>query len=162
MRPVAAHEVHVARAVGELEAELLDGEALRGLGIGRVEHYVRELDRTIAVRRQRCGRRLDDEAIGFTVRPLDLAVFADLGARAAEGDAADRRFALLEADDVGQTRRAAQFPVARGRQSPDLLEKVRGLVDIGYAQLDALQLHAGISAQERSEKASTLTLPSVR
>src|SRR2546425_12604354 len=142
MRPVAAHEVHVARAVGELEAELLDGEALRGLGIGRVEHYVRELDRTIAVRRQRCGRRLDDEAIGLAFRSLYFTLFPDLGTRAAERDAADGRLTLFQSDDVRQPGGAAQLSVACGLQSPDLLEKLRGLLDAGDAQLDALQLHA--------------------
>src|SRR5258706_1511386 len=95
VRAVAAHEIHVARAVADLEAERLDGEALRRIGIGGGQHHVRKLDRPVALRRERRHGRLDDEAVSLAVGSLDLALLADLGARAAKGNAADRRLALL-------------------------------------------------------------------
>src|SRR5258706_896578 len=142
VRAVAAHEIHVARAVADLEAELLDGEALGGIGVGGIQHHVRELDRPVALRRQRRHRRLDDEAVSLAIRSFDLALFADLGTRAAEGDAADRGFALLETDDVGQARGAAQLGTTNRRKAPDLLEEFRRLGYVGDSQFNALQLHS--------------------
>src|SRR5258706_8914819 len=142
VRAVAAYEIHVARAVADLEAERLDREALGGIGIGGIQHHVRELDRPVALRRQRRHGRLDDEAVALAIRALDLALLADLGARAAKGNAADRRLALLETDEVGQAGGAAQLGIPYRRESPDLLEEFRRLGYVGDSQFNALQLHS--------------------
>src|SRR5258708_2108735 len=64
------------------------------------------------------------------------------GARAAKGNAADRRLALLETDEVGQARGAAQPCIPHRRESPDLLEEFRRLGDIGDSKFNALQFHS--------------------
>ena len=94
---------------------------------------MREFDRPVALGGQRRDRRLDHEAIGLALEPLHFALGSDLGARTAEGDAADRRLALLETDEVGQGRGAAEFPIAYRREAPDLLEELRRLGDVGDA-----------------------------
>src|SRR5258708_38685074 len=142
VRAVAAHEIHVARAVADLEAERLDREALRGIGIGGIQHHVRELDRPVALCRQRRHRCFDDEAVSLAVGSFDLPLLADLGARAAKGNAAERPRALPEADDVGQARGAAELGIAHRRESPDLLEEFRCLGDIGDSKFNALQFHS--------------------
>src|SRR3954468_2769227 len=146
VRAVAAHEAHDLGAIGKLEAELLDREAFRRVGVLRVQDDVRELDRPVALGRQRRGGLLEDEAIGLAIRALHLALFLELGPRRAEGDAANRGRALLEADDVGQRRGAAQLAIADARQAPDVLEECRRLRDVGHAQLDALQLHERLAS----------------
>src|SRR5258706_88781 len=144
MHAVAAHEAHVARAVGEPEAELVDGEALGRIRVIRIQYHMRELDRAVALRGKRRHRRLDDEPIALAFRPLRLAPGADLGPRAAEGDAPERGRAALELDEVWQPPRAAQprrGAIAHARKAPDLLEKARRAFDVGHAQFDALQFH---------------------
>src|SRR3954447_7884466 len=139
---VAAHEAHVARAVGQLEAEALRREALRRIDVRGIEHHMRELDRFVAAGGQGRHRLLDDEAIRLALGSVHLARLADFARRAAEGDAADRGLAALEADEVGEARRAAQLhagALRHARQPPDVGKKARRAFDIGDAQLDALQ-----------------------
>src|SRR5712691_6360328 len=70
----------------------------------------------------------------------------ELGGRAAEGDAADRRLARRQCDDVRQAGGAAEKArraVVPGRgQSPYPLEELRRPGRVGELQLDALQLHS--------------------
>src|SRR5712691_13513869 len=69
-----------------------------------------------------------------------------LGGRAAEGNAADRRLARRQCNDVRQAGSAAEKArraVIAGRgQSPDLLEELRRPGGVSELQLHALQPHS--------------------
>src|SRR5690348_11022382 len=83
---------------------------------------------------------LYDEAVELAFGAAHLA----LGIAAAERDAQDRRRPLLEREQVGHGRGAAQADRAvafHGVEAPDRREEARGGLDVGDPELDALQLH---------------------
>src|SRR5687767_3058948 len=76
MLAIAAHEAHVGGAVGDLEAELFDREALARLHVGGVDHRVRQLNRPVAIMESPWLVLLDNESVILILGPADLEALA--------------------------------------------------------------------------------------
>jgi hypothetical protein len=172
---VAAQEAHVRGAVGDLEAQLLDREALGGFLVHGVDDRMRELDGLVRILEGRGPAVFHDEAIVLRLGTAHFEAFAaardvegaigfpDFLFRPRKGDGQHRRGGCPgDRQDVRMVAGAAEEVTAAARarrhQTPQSHE-LRGLRDIGKLELDAAQSHASCFAIASSCRSSAALLP---